>query len=159
MEQSLNLLKDIHSIGPGFATIALYLLGSWIQSARRLSWVLFTFPMLLQFGKIYICDFSKRMDCVCFNWRNKCLIAHKVHLWLVHTTPNSRLYGSNLVNIARFTSACGGLQPILDHLQSEGVYTFLMGLNENFLNVRGQILLMGPLPSINQVFALVFQDE
>lgn len=63
------------------------------------------------------------------------------------------------MNIARFTSACGGLQPILDHLQSEGVYTFLMGLNENFLNVRGQILLMGPLPSINQVFALVFQDE
>ncbi|KAH1226071.1 hypothetical protein GmHk_11G032829 [Glycine max] len=75
---------------------------------------------------------------------------YKVHLQLVHTTPNSRLYGSNLVNIARFTSACGGLQPILDHLQSEGVYTFLMGLNENFLNVRGQILLMGPLPSINQ---------
>ncbi|RZB80918.1 hypothetical protein D0Y65_030591 [Glycine soja] len=61
---------------------------------------------------------------------------YKVHLQLVHTTPNSRLYGSNLVNIARFTSACGGVQPILDHLQSEGVYTFLMGLNENFLNNR-----------------------
>lgn len=98
-------MKDILSIVPGLATIALYLLGSWIQSARRLSRVLFTLSVLLQFGKIYMCDFSKGMDCVCFNWRKKCLIAHKVHLQLVHTTTNSRLCGSNLVNIARFTIA------------------------------------------------------
>jgi hypothetical protein len=34
-----------------------------------------------------------------------------------------------------------------------------MGLNESFSQVRGQILLMDPLPSINKVFSLVIQEE
>ena len=33
--------------------------------------------------------------------------------------------------------------------------SFSMGLNEIFSQVRGQILLMDPIPPINKVFALV----
>lgn len=54
---------------------------------------------------------------------------------------------------------CGAVQPLLDHLQSECVLIFHMGLNEQFVHVRGQIILMDPMSSIDQVFALVLQDE
>ncbi|XP_042964632.1 uncharacterized protein LOC122298852 [Carya illinoinensis] len=39
------------------------------------------------------------------------------------------------------------------------VMTFLMGLNDVFDNVRDQILMMDPLPSINKAFSLVIQEE
>lgn len=54
---------------------------------------------------------------------------------------------------------CGGVQPLIAHFQTEYVLTFLMGLNESFSHIRGQILLMRPLPSISDVFSLVIQDE
>lgn len=34
-----------------------------------------------------------------------------------------------------------------------------MGLNDTFSHIRGQILLINPLPQINKVFALVLQEE
>ena len=48
---------------------------------------------------------------------------------------------------------------MMEHIQSEQVMSFLMGLNEQFASVRAQILLMVPLPSINKVFLLVIQEE
>ncbi|XP_028779846.1 uncharacterized protein LOC114736223 [Neltuma alba] len=36
---------------------------------------------------------------------------------------------------------------------------FLMGLNELFSPTRGQILLMTPLPSVNQAYAMILEDE
>ncbi|KAL4379256.1 hypothetical protein GQ457_02G035690 [Hibiscus cannabinus] len=46
---------------------------------------------------------------------------------------------------------CGGLQKLLDDQQKELTMQFLMGLNESFATVRGQILLMDPLPNITKV--------
>ena len=37
--------------------------------------------------------------------------------------------------------------------------SFLIGLNETYTTVRGQILLMDPIPSIGKVFSLLLQDE
>ena len=37
--------------------------------------------------------------------------------------------------------------------------SFLMGLNETYTIVRGQILLMDPIPSMGKVFSLLIQDE
>ena len=45
------------------------------------------------------------------------------------------------------TCVCGGLRPVLDHLLHD------------FAAVRGQILLMEPLPPINKVYSLVTQEE
>lgn len=46
-----------------------------------------------------------------------------------------------------------------DLFQEEYVLQFLMGLNESFANVRGQILLLESIPSINWVFSLIQQEE
>ena len=37
--------------------------------------------------------------------------------------------------------------------------SFLMGLNDSYAQVRGQLLLMDPLPPINKVFSLITQEE
>ena len=57
------------------------------------------------------------------------------------------------------TCTCGALKTILSYHHQQHVYQFLMGLNESFSHIRGQILLMDPLPSINKVFSLVIQEE
>lgn len=36
---------------------------------------------------------------------------------------------------------------------------FLIGLNDQFTNTRGQILLMYPLPDLSQEYAMLLQDE
>ena len=55
--------------------------------------------------------------------------------------------------------SCGGLCVLSNHLLTERVMQFLMGLNEEFHHVRAQILLMDPRPSINKVFSLMIQEE
>jgi hypothetical protein len=47
----------------------------------------------------------------------------------------------------------------LDYYHQDYIFQFLMGLNDTFSQVRGQILLINPLPSINKVFSLVLQEE
>ena len=37
--------------------------------------------------------------------------------------------------------------------------SFFMGLNETYATVRGQILLMDPVPPLSKVFSLILQDE
>ena len=37
--------------------------------------------------------------------------------------------------------------------------SFLMGLNETYAVVKGQILLMEPMPPLSKVFSLLLQDE
>lgn len=41
---------------------------------------------------------------------------------------------------------CGGAR------ESEQTMSFLMGLNESYAQIRGQILLMDPIPSVNRIF-------
>ena len=37
--------------------------------------------------------------------------------------------------------------------------SFLMGLDDSFSQIRGQLLLMDPMPPINRVFSLIAQEE
>ncbi|XP_031274459.1 uncharacterized protein LOC116132918 [Pistacia vera] len=53
---------------------------------------------------------------------------------------------------------CGGTKALADHYQMEYVTSFLMGLHDSFAQVRGQLLLMDPIPPINKVFSLVSQE-
>ncbi|GMI76014.1 hypothetical protein HRI_001270600 [Hibiscus trionum] len=57
------------------------------------------------------------------------------------------------------TCTCEGVRKMIDEQQRELTMQFLMGLNESFAHVRGQILLLDPLPSITKVFSLVAQEE
>lgn len=48
---------------------------------------------------------------------------------------------------------CGGAKEI------EHTMMFLMGLNDSYAQIRGQILLMDPIPAVNRIFSLVIQEE
>lgn len=54
---------------------------------------------------------------------------------------------------------CGGLKCLAEYYHAEYVMSFLMGLNDTYSQVRGQLLLMDPIPPINKVFALITQGE
>ncbi|KAL5543805.1 hypothetical protein UlMin_007589 [Ulmus minor] len=54
---------------------------------------------------------------------------------------------------------CGGLRVWSDYQHREYVLQFLMGLNDSYAQIRGQILMMDPLLAINKVFSLVIQEE
>ena len=54
---------------------------------------------------------------------------------------------------------CGCVKALYNHCQMDYTMSFLMGLNDSFAQVRGQILLMDPLPAINKVFSLITQEE
>lgn len=55
--------------------------------------------------------------------------------------------------------SCGAMKTLIDFQHLEYVMKFLMGLNDSFSNVRGQIVINEPLPSINKVFSLILQEE
>lgn len=54
--------------------------------------------------------------------------------------------------------SCGGIKELEDHYQQEYVMNFLMGLNDSYSQIRAQLLLMEPAPTINRAFALVAQE-
>lgn len=55
-------------------------------------------------------------------------------------------------------SSCGGVKDLVQYFQTEHVMAFLMGLNESFSQVRTQLLLMEPEPTITRAFSLVAQE-
>lgn len=47
----------------------------------------------------------------------------------------------------------------VENLKQQRLFQFLMGLNESYSIVRSQILLLKPLPSVNQAYSLLIQEE
>ncbi|KAH0741296.1 hypothetical protein KY290_034339 [Solanum tuberosum] len=54
---------------------------------------------------------------------------------------------------------CDKSKEFVVHLQKLKLFQFLMGLNESYVQARSQILLMSPLPSVNQAYAMIVSDE
>lgn len=57
------------------------------------------------------------------------------------------------------TGQCGAVKKLDEHDKVQKVTQFLMGLNDNYTSIRGQILMMTPLPELSQVYALLIQEE
>ena len=55
--------------------------------------------------------------------------------------------------------SCGAMRQVFENYQQACLMQFLMGLNESFTQVRGQILLMDPMPNIDRVFSLIRQGK
>lgn len=55
--------------------------------------------------------------------------------------------------------SCGAMKVLTTYQNRECIMQFLMGLNESYSHIRGQILLNEPMPPINKVFSLVIQEE
>ncbi|XP_024032616.1 uncharacterized protein LOC112095167, partial [Morus notabilis] len=54
---------------------------------------------------------------------------------------------------------CGGMNAWMDYQEQEYVMQFLMGLNEFYARMRGQILMLDHLPFVSKMFNLVIQEE
>ena len=55
--------------------------------------------------------------------------------------------------------SCGAMKEALQYQHRQRAMKFLMGLNESYSEIRGQILSMDPHPSVNQAYSLVLQEE
>ncbi|KAF5442021.1 hypothetical protein F2P56_036962, partial [Juglans regia] len=54
---------------------------------------------------------------------------------------------------------CEALKNVGEVQQRDYVFKFLMGLNDSYDAVRGQIILLSPLPSLDKTFSLILQEE
>ncbi|XP_070032711.1 uncharacterized protein [Nicotiana tomentosiformis] len=54
---------------------------------------------------------------------------------------------------------CVKSRDFIVHLHKQKFYQFLMGLNDSYSQARSQILIMKPVPSINQAYAMLVSDE
>ena len=55
--------------------------------------------------------------------------------------------------------SCGAIESVRAYREQDFVIRFLKGLNERFLHSKSQIMMMNPLPDIEQAFSLVLQQE
>ncbi|KAF3672410.1 putative protein HEADING DATE 3A-like [Capsicum annuum] len=53
---------------------------------------------------------------------------------------------------------CNKSRDFLVYLQRQKLYQFLVGINDNYMQARSQILMMVPLPSVNQAYAMIIND-
>lgn len=82
---------------------------------------------------------------------------------LTQETSSASSYGTQLLGYwdelanyrSQFSCSCRSLKSMMEYQQQESVLHFLMGLNDSLAHVRGQILLLEPLPSINKVLWFV----
>ncbi|XP_019232323.1 PREDICTED: uncharacterized protein LOC109213032 [Nicotiana attenuata] len=54
---------------------------------------------------------------------------------------------------------CPKSREFVVHLQKLKLFQFLMGLNDSCSQARSQILLMSPMSTVNQAYAMVISDE
>ncbi|XP_073296507.1 uncharacterized protein [Primulina huaijiensis] len=54
---------------------------------------------------------------------------------------------------------CAAARKYVEHDQQQRLLQFLMGLNDSYMHVRSQILMMVPLPTVGQAFSLLSQEE
>ncbi|XP_073121269.1 uncharacterized protein [Henckelia pumila] len=54
---------------------------------------------------------------------------------------------------------CDTARKYIEHDQQHRLLQFLLGLNESYIYIRSQILIMDPLPSIGHAFSIISQEE
>ncbi|XP_019156439.1 PREDICTED: uncharacterized protein LOC109153113 [Ipomoea nil] len=54
---------------------------------------------------------------------------------------------------------CGLLETLQHHIESDNLSVFLRGLNETYVSVQSQIMMTKPLPSVDEAFIMVQQQE
>ncbi|XP_019267574.1 PREDICTED: uncharacterized protein LOC109244868 [Nicotiana attenuata] len=54
---------------------------------------------------------------------------------------------------------CAKSRDSLINFERQRLYQFLMGLNDSYGHAHSQILMMKPMPNINQVYSMLMQDE
>lgn len=109
-------------------------------------------------------DFKERFD--------ESNLTRIFHLWkeigsLTQGTDSVTTYYSKLrdlwaeldVTVPSPGCECEETKPFIEHMVQLRLLQFLVGLNESFAQVRSAILLKTPVPSVNQAYAVVNQEE
>ena len=92
-------------------------------------------------------------------------MCHQGEVTITYFFTKLKALWDQLQNLSPFPSCtCGkcvcNINKRLNDLQArEAVMKFLMGLNESFSQVRTQVLLMDPIPSLSKVYSLLIQEE
>jgi len=55
--------------------------------------------------------------------------------------------------------SCPSARKLLNREEKQKLVQFLIGLNDNYNVIRGNTLIMNPLPSINQIYSMLIQEE
>ena len=55
--------------------------------------------------------------------------------------------------------SCGALRILTENFEKDCVMKFLMGLNENYVAIRTQVLMADPMPDLNKVYSMVLHEE
>lgn len=54
---------------------------------------------------------------------------------------------------------CGALETVVEYQDKDYLIKFLMGLDDSYKGMIGQILMMRPFSSMNKVFSIIQQEE
>ncbi|KAH0670689.1 hypothetical protein KY290_026087 [Solanum tuberosum] len=54
---------------------------------------------------------------------------------------------------------CTARTTLLLEEEENGLYQFLMGLNDTYVSIRGNLLMMNLLPSLDSAYRILLQDE
>ena len=55
--------------------------------------------------------------------------------------------------------SCGAMRILTEKFEKDCVMKFLMGLNENYVAIRTQVLMADPMPDLNKVYSMVLHEE
>lgn len=50
---------------------------------------------------------------------------------------------------------CGGLKSLIEHQERDWSIKFMMSLDESYKNIKSQVLMMKPFPSLNEVYSII----
>ncbi|XP_075097867.1 uncharacterized protein LOC142175187 [Nicotiana tabacum] len=75
------------------------------------------------------------------------------------TIPSLRIFRMKLALVPSPGCHCVKSRDFIVHLRKQKFYQFLMGLNDSYSQARNQILMMKPVPSVNQAYVILVSDE
>ncbi|XP_070007368.1 uncharacterized protein [Nicotiana sylvestris] len=104
--------------------------------------------------------FEKVNDTRCYN-------LHKKTTTLYQGTSSISFYYSKLKDLWDESESvihtpgcdCAKSKKFIVHLQKQKIYQFLTGLNDSYSQAISQILMMKPLQTVNQTYAMLMSDE
>lgn len=140
-------------------------------NAIVLSWIMNSVSKEILSGIIYCTDASnvwvdlkEMFDKICGSR------IFSIHRDIAHLTQGSSsisVYFSNLKRLwDEFNSLvtlpfceCASAKAYAEHEQQQHILQFLMGLNDSYGHIRNQVLMMDPLPSVNQAYSFISHEE
>ncbi|XP_073041984.1 uncharacterized protein [Primulina eburnea] len=78
---------------------------------------------------------------------------------MLHYISGKDLWDEYISLVTLPSCECATARKYVEHDQQQHLLQFLMGLNDSYMHVRSQILMMVPLPTIGQAFSLLSQEE